>query len=100
LTKEPPDSACPVEGIVRSFKEIDMKVNLFLKDPDGVYESVRDAVQETLPDNLSEDEQEELLARRTEDTHEKLKKWVEWKEYVTVQIDTDTGEAIVLPVKR
>ena len=29
-----------------------MKVKLFLKDPDGVYESVKDAVQETLPDGL------------------------------------------------
>ena len=76
-----------------------MKVKLFLKDPDGVYESVKDAVQATLPDGLSEDEAKDLLKGRTEDTHEKLKKWVEWKEYVTVEIDTDTGEARVLPVK-
>ena len=76
-----------------------MKVKLFLKDPDGVYDSVNDAVQETLPDGLSEDEAEDLLKSRTEDTHEKLKKWVEWKEYVTVEIDTDTGDARVLPVK-
>lgn len=77
-----------------------MKVKLFLKDPDGVYESVRDAVQETLPDGLSDTEQEELLASRTDDTHEKLKAWVQWKEYVTVEIDTETGEAKVLPVTR
>lgn len=76
-----------------------MKVKLFLKDPDGVYESVKDAVQETLPDGLSEDEAEDLLKSRMEDTHEKLKKWVEWEEYVTVEIDTGTGEARVLPVK-
>ncbi len=76
-----------------------MKVRLFLKDPYGVYESVKDAVQETLPDGLSEDEASDLLKSRTEDTHEKLKKWVEWKEYVTVEIDTDTGEAEVMPVK-
>jgi hypothetical protein len=75
-----------------------MKVKLFLKDPDGVYESVKDAVQETLPDGLSEDEAEDLLKSRMADTHENLKKWVEWKEYVTVEIDTDTGEARVLPV--
>ncbi len=40
-----------------------MKVKLSLKDPDGVYESVKDAVQETLPDGLSEDEAEDLLKR-------------------------------------
>lgn len=77
-----------------------MKVKLFLKDPDGVYESVKDAVQETLPDGLNDDEAEDLLKSRMEDTHEKLKQWVEWKEYVTVEIDTATGEAKVLPVKR
>lgn len=76
-----------------------MKVKLYLKDPDGVYESVKDAVQETLPDGLSEDEAEDLLKSRMEDAHEKMKKWVEWKEYVTVEVDTDTGEARVLPVK-
>ena len=76
-----------------------MKVKLFLKDPDGVYESVRDAAQETLPDGLSEEETESLLKSRTADMHEKLKNWVQWKEYVTVEIDTDTGETKVLPVK-
>lgn len=76
-----------------------MKVKLFLKDPDGVYESVKDAVQETLPDGLSEDEAEDLLKSRMEEAHEKLEKWVEWKEYVTVELDTDTGEARVLPVR-
>lgn len=76
-----------------------MKVKLFLKDPDGVWESVKDAVQETLPEGLSEDEAEALLKSRMEDTHQKLKKWMEWKEYVTVEVDTDTGEAHVLPVK-
>ena len=38
-----------------------MKVKLSLKDPDGVYDSVRYAVQETLPDDLSEDEAESLM---------------------------------------
>lgn len=75
-----------------------MKVTLTLKDPDGVYESVRDAVQETLPDDLSEDEAESLLESRIADTHERLKKWVQWKEYVTVEVDTITGEARVVPV--
>lgn len=77
-----------------------MKVKLFLKDPDGVHESVKDAVQETLPDGLSEGEEEELIEIRMRETHEKLKTWVEWKEYVTVEIDTDTGHAKVLPVRR
>ena len=73
-----------------------VKVKLFLKDPDGVYESVKDAVQETLPDGLNEDEAEDLLKSRMEDTHEKLKTWVKWKENVTVEIDTEAGTAVVL----
>ena len=62
-----------------------MKVTLTFKDPDGVYESVRDAVQDTMPAGLSEDEENDLLESRTESTFDALKKWIKWKEYVTVE---------------
>ncbi len=73
-----------------------MKVMITFKDPDGVYECVRDAVQESLPDGLDDGEQEELLESRTEATFEKLKQWLKWKEYVTVEFDTEAGTAVVV----
>lgn len=73
-----------------------MKVTITFKDPDGVYECVRDAVQESLPDGLDEGEQGDLLESRTEATFEKLKQWLRWKEYVTVEFDTEAGTATVV----
>ena len=74
-----------------------MKVKITFKDPDGVYECVRAAVIESLPDGLSDDEQEGVLESRTEATFEKMKKWLRFKEYVTVEFDTYSCTATVLP---
>jgi len=76
-----------------------MKVRLTLKDPDGVYECVKEAIQETIPDGLSKDEEADLIESRMEDAQEKMRKWVQYKEYVTVEIDTESGEAVVIPVR-
>lgn len=73
-----------------------MKVKITFKDPDGVYECVRDAVQESLPDGLDDDERDDLLDSRTEATFEKLGQWLKWKEYVTVEFDTEAGTAVVV----
>lgn len=76
-----------------------MKLKITFKDPDGVYECVRDAVQETLPEGLSEEEADELLESRTENAEDALRKWIEWKEYLSVEFDTETGTATVLPAR-
>lgn len=76
-----------------------MKVRLTLKDPDGVYECVKAAIEETIPDGLSKDEEADLIESRMEDAQEKMRKWVQYKEYVTVEIDTESGEAVVIPVR-
>jgi hypothetical protein len=76
-----------------------MKLKIVFKDPDGVYECVRDAVQEALPEGLTDEEMEELLTSRTEGTFNALRKWIEWKEYLSVEFDTEAGTATVLPVR-
>lgn len=75
-----------------------MKIKLTFKDPDGVYESLRAAVEETIPDGLTDEEQDELIDRRMEDAHDKMRKWIKYQEYVTVEIDSDAGTAVVVPV--
>lgn len=64
-----------------------MIVRLCLKDPDGVYNSVMKAVRSQHCSDVSEE---------TEAVMEELKPWVKYGEYVTVEINTSTGEAKVL----
>ena len=63
-----------------------MKIQITFKDPDGVSYSVEQVAAEK---GLEVGEIEPLL-----------KTWVEYNEYVTVEIDTDTNTAIVIPVRR
>lgn len=73
-----------------------MKIKLMLKDPDGVYESVKEAVIDSLPEGLSRDEREDVIRTRMENAWDVLRKWVEFQEYVRIEIDTDAGTARVL----
>lgn len=74
-----------------------MKITITLKDPDGVYDCVQDAIKEEIANipSLSEDEREALLETRTEEVFDKLRKWIEYKEYVMVEFDTEANTATV-----
>ena len=61
-----------------------MKVKLTLKDPDGVYEGLRDA---GVDPNDPPAEVERVM-----------RQYVEFSEYVTVEVDTNTGQARVVPL--
>ena len=75
-----------------------MKVTVTLKDPDGFYESVDEAVKTSLAGSgLPEDEQEALTETRREKAWEVLTKWVDYQEYVTIEFDTEAGTATVMP---
>ena len=60
------------------------KIQITLKDPDGVWDSVTSYGYDMngLPDDVSA----------------VVDKFVEYNEYVTIELDTETGEARVLPV--
>lgn len=73
-----------------------MKVKITFKDPDGVHECVREEVMESIPKGLTDTEAGDLLETRTESVHAALKQWIEWKEYLTVEFDTEAGTATVL----
>lgn len=74
-----------------------MIIRVTLKDPDGFYDCVKDAVKESLDqlDGLEESEKEDLLEHRLEKTWDKLEKFVDCQEYVTLVFDTDAGTAVV-----
>jgi hypothetical protein len=77
-----------------------MKIKITVKDPDGVYESINEAVKKSVAsiEGLEDFEREEMEESRTESVGEKLSKWIEYGEYITVEFDTETGEATVIPV--
>lgn len=63
-----------------------MKFRITMKDPDGVFESIEDAVKADLPDRHYEYEQ-------------MIKPWFRFSEYITVEIDTEAKTCVVVPPK-
>jgi hypothetical protein len=77
-----------------------MKIQITFKDPDRVGDAVQQAVSEAVhvvPD-LSTDERDMVMDARMERTWEDLEKFIEYQEYVTIEIDTEAGTARVVPV--
>lgn len=68
-----------------------MKFKITFKDPDGVYESMRDAARNSvdLIEGMQPDKKEELIELRYESMYELCRQWVKYGEYITVEIDTD-----------
>ena len=76
-----------------------MKIQITFKTPDAVERAVAEAVRyEQLPEFPvdGEQDQREIL---TQDANDVVSKFIKYGEYVTIEIDTDTKTAIVLPVK-
>lgn len=74
-----------------------MKIQINLKDPNGFYESVFDAVSDELIDlNLTSEEKKNIRETRMEEIRTFLRKWVSGGEYVSLEFDTETGTAKVL----
>ena len=81
-----------------------MLIRIYLKDPDGVYESIDDAVRGHVQtvDGVrpNDDAYEDLVTARRKSADKELARWVEYGEYVTVEIDTVAKTARVVPVGR
>jgi hypothetical protein len=77
-----------------------MKFKITLKDPDGVYDSIEDAVEGSLF-NLELDENEKAAVKdtRLENINDIVSQWIEYREYLTVEIDTEARTCVVVPVK-
>lgn len=75
-----------------------MKLKITFKDPDGVSESIREAVENQVQDiaDISEEERESVSEKRQESTHEALEQWIDSREYITVEFDTIARTATVI----
>ena len=76
-----------------------MKFKITLKDPDGVGNSIQEAIKNDLPNDLDENEYEELTESRKNLVEEAASKWIKYGEYITVEIDTAANTCVVVPVK-
>lgn len=76
-----------------------MKLKLTLKDPDGVFEMIREAAESQVEamEGLDDNEKESLIESRQEKIDEKLSKWIQYSEYIFIEFDTELGTATVLP---
>lgn len=73
-------------------------LRLELKDPDGVANSIQDYVTATLElEKLPQDERDLLHDHRYEKVQAAITNWVDCSEYVTIDIDLETGKATVVP---
>ena len=74
-----------------------MKIQVTLKDPDGFYECVRDAVNDSVKAMGLTDtaEQVALESVRLNAVWDTLERWVEYKEYLLVTFDLDAMTATV-----
>jgi len=69
-----------------------------MKDPDGpsdgVYMAATDSLEECL--GLTDTEKEMLHETRSEDIWDHVNKWLNYGEYVTLEIDTEADTCIVI----
>jgi hypothetical protein len=73
-----------------------MKIKITVKDPDGFYDAIHDAVSLDVDEmGLSDGEKDVLINLRIKEQMEKLEKWVEYDESLTVEFDTENMTAIV-----
>jgi hypothetical protein len=77
-----------------------MKFRVTLKDPDTLYDAIREEVEGNLAniDDLADHEKDALVDGRIDDIKEVAAKWFEYGEYLTVEIDTEARTCTVVPV--
>lgn len=79
-----------------------MKIQFCMKNPDVISESIKDAVISSIEEKaagLSDRQKELIYDDEEEEIKKKLSKFIEFGEYITVEIDTDTQTARVVPVE-
>jgi hypothetical protein len=78
-----------------------MKFKVQMKDPDTLYDAMRDAIGEDVREipGLSDQEREAVQEKRQEAVSELCAKWFEYGEYLTVEIDTEAQTCVVVPYR-
>lgn len=77
-----------------------MKFKVHMKDPDSLYDAVKDAAIDELNEieGLDDEDKECMLDRRIEKYNEIASLWFRNSEYLTVEIDTEEKTCTVVKV--
>jgi hypothetical protein len=73
-----------------------MKFVITMKNPDSFEDSIRRAAEESVVQNITN--RKEVIEEEYEELKKFASKWVEYDEYVRIEVDTDKGTATVLEV--
>lgn len=78
-----------------------MKFQVTLKDPDTFDDAVKEAAQTSLAqiEGLDDEEREALMFNRVQSIKNKCGHWFKYGEYLTIELDTDDGSAVVVQTK-
>ena len=78
-----------------------MKFKVTFKNQDGFWDSVEDAVEESLSGNtfFSEKEAAATYDARRDIIQDVIRKYVAFEECITIEFDTTAGTATVVPLK-
>jgi len=73
-----------------------MKFRVTMKDPDTLHEAIDEALDKTMPPQLTREEWEGIREVRHDDVSNITAKWFEYGEYLTVEIDTERNTCVVV----
>lgn len=75
-----------------------MKFTVTMKDPDGPYESIDDAVEQLMKEQPPGefDDADAIRKQRRRKLDSFTAKWLQYGEYVTLEFDTDTNTCTVV----
>lgn len=78
-----------------------MKFRVTMKDPDTLHDSIVEAVEAELKTiaGLDDGDREALTGKRQVAAADVCGRWFKYSEYLTVEIDTDAGTAVVCPAE-
>lgn len=78
-----------------------MKFKVTMKDPDGFADSLGDAVNDAVDEikGIDDEEKDALRETKQKKLSELLKKWFEYSEYLTVEVDTEAETCVVIARK-
>ena len=79
-----------------------MKFKVTMKTPDALDDAIRETVVREIGMYSSPDIEEfkYVVEDRCNEVKETCKRWFEYGEYVTIEIDTDAGTAIVVETRQ
>jgi len=74
-----------------------VKFQVTMKDPDCLHNAIREAVADEMGNTLlPDDEAEAVREMRVEKAQKACARWFRYGEYLTVEIDTEAGTAVVV----